>query len=155
MAPSLFIRAAFAAGLAGCALSLSACDAPDRAALAKGDAVFKGQVVDGALTAVASRPVMVGNEGPRSPACPARATLRGDSVAIRWAPDAASPTKADHDDDVWLCETRDGWAGVVFPASGQSMDACRVTISVRPAQEYQGPCRWGWVEADKISRTAG
>ncbi|MEQ1509790.1 MAG: hypothetical protein ABL909_05235 [Sphingopyxis sp.] len=136
-------------------LALSACSAPDQAALAKGDDAFKGQMVDGQLRAVAARSVMVGAGGAEADACGALARPKGESANIRWSNDPASPIKAEGRGDVWACEVDGAWTGVIFPAHGQSTSDCNVASPVRTAREYQGPCRWGWTLSADLAVTAG
>ncbi len=138
------------------ALSLSACGKPDEAALAKGDAAFKGQTIDGQLQAVASRPVMVGQGGPRAAACPARAMPAADALTVHWSTDANAPAKAEiaADTVVAQCERDGPWSGVVFPAFGQEIDECYLAEPVTAPREYQGPCRWGWAETSGLKAAA-
>lgn len=139
----------------GLSLIISACSAPDETALAKGDDAFKGQMVDGQLRPVAARSVMVGAGGRTAAACGALATPKSGQLAVHWSNDPSSPVKAQVEGEVWTCETDGAWTGVIFPASGQGADDCNVTAAVRTPREYQGPCRWGWVESDTITVTAG
>lgn len=125
-------------------LIVAACDAPDEAALAKGDEALGGQMVDGQLRPVAVRSVMVGTGGREAAACGALATPKRGALAVHWSNDPASPVKAQVEGEVWLCQSDGDWTGVIFPASAQSSDDCNVTGSVRTPREYQGPCRWGW-----------
>lgn len=132
------------------AASAAACSKPDEAALARGDAAFKGQMIDGVLTPVASRPVMVGNDGPQSPACTRQIMPKTGTVAVHWSPDASGPAKADLDGPALSCQTEGTWTGVIFPAFGQSLNDCDLSRRLRSAREYQGPCRWGWVETAAV-----
>ncbi len=137
------------------ALMLTACSKPDEAALAEGDAAFKGQMVDGELRAVAARAVMIGEGGPRTPACTGRATIaQGTPRTVHWS-STVGPAKAEVIGEVWRCETDGAWTGIVFPAFGQDSDECRAEERLASPREYQGPCRWGWVATSDLPGVAG
>ena len=53
-----------------------------------------------------------------------------------------------------MCEADGTWTGIVFPAFGQALDECYTATPVSSAREYQGPCRWGWVETKDLSVVA-
>lgn len=53
---------------------------------------------------------------------------------------------------VWLCDSRDGWLGVVFGAAGQD---CWVSSPQVMHAPYKGPCTAGWVRGRFISPEAG
>jgi hypothetical protein len=53
---------------------------------------------------------------------------------------------------VWLCDSRDGWLGVVFGAVGQE---CGVSSPQLRRSPYKGPCSAGWVWGRFISPEAG
>lgn len=128
------------------ALTLSACGKPDEAALAKGDAAFAGQTVDGQVQAVVSRAVMLGTSAPNSLGCASTATPAEASLTVHWSASADAPAKAQVEGEVAVCEADGAWTGIVFPAFGQDLDQCYVSVRLRNPREYQGPCRWGWVE---------
>lgn len=123
------------------ALLLVACGKPDPDALAKGDAAFKGQTVDGQLQPVVSRVVMVGGDAPRG-GCTVATTET--TVAVHWST-TVGPLKAELTGDYLVCERAEGWTGIVFPAFGQAVDECALSRRIS-RREYQGPCRWGWIE---------
>ena len=131
--------------------SLSACSKPDPS-LTQGDEAFKGQMVDGVLTPVATQVVMVGKGGPTAQACTGTVTPRAGALAVRWSPTASGPAKATLASDATAkaCDTAGGWSGIVFPANGQDVDDCQLDRRLRTPREYQGPCRWGWVETSAI-----
>ncbi len=143
-------RPALVALLATAALATQACSKPNEAELAATDKALQGQVVDGQLAAVATRVVMVGGDGPRAPACATTLRPRDSAANAHWSPNRASPVKAGITGEVASCEREGGWVGVVFPAHGQDLADCLVATPVRSPREYQGPCRWGWVEASAL-----
>jgi hypothetical protein len=135
-------------------LPLVACSKPDEAALAKSDAAFQGQTVDGEIRAVASRAVMVGQGGRQADACPAVATPASGKLTVHWS-NTPGPAKAEVEGEVAVCEADGSWSGIVFPAFGQALDECYTASPVSSPREYQGPCRWGWVETKDLSVVAG
>ena len=137
------------------AMTLSACGTADTNDIAQGDPAFKARSVDGVLQPVAARAVMVGSEGRDADACGALGSPLSDTVAVHWSNAADSPVKTDAPGEIWVCQTDGAWAGIVFPADGQSTSDCDVGSPVTSPREYQGPCRWGWVESAKIAVTAG
>ena len=57
---------------------------------------------------------------------------------------------------VWLCEARGEWQGIVWPGdSWQDLGDCQVSSPLAAPEAYAGPCKSGWVEADKLSLVAG
>lgn len=137
------------------ALTLSACSkgaAP--ADLEASDVALKGVATDGALAPVAARTVQVGLNGKDKAACGAPMAATG-TVDVRWSNSAESPAKARVSGTVAPCEIDGDWTGIVFPAAGQEADACAVDVAVETPREYQGPCRWGWVESAKLAAPAG
>jgi hypothetical protein len=123
------------------AMLLAACGKPDQAALSKGNDAFKGQTVDGELQPVTSRVVMVGGDAPNG-GCTTAST--DSALAVHWSA-STGPVKAELTGDYLVCEQAEGWTGIVFPAFGQAVDECALTRRI-PRREYQGPCRWGWIE---------
>lgn len=133
------------------ALTLSACsEGASPADLEASDTALKGVATDGALAPVATRTVRVGLNGKDKAACGTPVALAAP-VDVRWTNSAAGPAKARISGDVAACEIDGDWSGVVFPAVGQEMDDCAVAVAVRDEREYQGPCRWGWVESAKLA----
>ncbi len=147
---TLITRRAAALAIALPALLLAACGKPDQAALSKADEAFKGQTVDGQLQPVVSRVVMVGGDAPRG-GCTLATTET--TVAVHWST-TVGPVKAELTGDYLVCEPTEGWTGIVFPAFGQAVDECALTRRIR-RREYQGPCRWGWIEGGEASAAAG
>lgn len=137
------------------AFGLAACSkGADPAALQSSDTALTGLSAEGGLAPVASRTVRVGLNGKDKAACGAAVTI-ANPVDVRWNNSADTPPKAQVSGPVAPCEIDGGWTGIVFPAVGQSLDECGVDGAVRDEREYQGPCRWGWVESGKLAQPAG
>ena len=103
---------------------------------------------------IASRPVMVGTEGPSLPACSSVSRVKDGGTDVYWAPGETRAVKAKlaGGAPVSLCEATDddAWFGVVFIAPGTDKDMCGVGKPVPAAREYQGPCRWGWIRGGTV-----
>lgn len=57
---------------------------------------------------------------------------------------------------VWLCEARGEWQGIVWPGdSWQDLGDCQVSSPLAAPEAYAGPCKSGWVEADRLTLVAG
>ncbi|MFM6853724.1 MAG: hypothetical protein ACKOUM_06555 [Sphingopyxis sp.] len=138
--------------LCAAALALAGCGSNDVGSPDAADAAFKGQVVDGALAPVASRPVMVGGGGPRANACASAGMAKQGSLTVYWSNSDAGPAKGAVDGAVWMCATDGAWTGIIYPAAGQSADECLVSAPVAQPREYQGPCRWGWAKTAAIGQ---
>ena len=131
-------------------LALMACGAPDEAALAKGDAAFKGQTVGGVLAPVAARPVLVGKGGAQAAACSAMVEPKAGPVNVYWSASKDGPPKATLSAPALSCDSDGAWSGLVFAADGQSVSDCNLARKLRNPLEYQGPCRSGWVESAAV-----
>lgn len=126
-------------------LSLSACSAPpppnDNAPAINGEPL-------------AVRPVQVGTEGPSLPACSSLSKVKEGGTDIYWAPNETRAVKANLPAGaaVSVCEAaeNDEWFGIVFAAPRTEPEMCGVTRSVASQQEYQGPCRSGWIRAGSV-----
>lgn len=131
-------------------LALAECNQTDQNAITSPDAAFKGQTVDGQVQPVANRAVMVGAGGAQIAACAAMMQPKNGALTVRWSNSSTGPVKAEFDSALFACEGADGWTGVVFPSAGQDSDECLVSSPARTPHEYQGPCRWGWVETSDL-----
>jgi len=131
------------------ALSLAACSQPapppDNAPVVAGEPL-------------ASRPVMIGTEGPNLPACASTSKVKPGGTDVYWAPGETRAVKAKlaGGAPAVLCEATDddAWFGVVFPAPGVDASLCGIVRPVRSAREYQGPCRWGWIRGGTVQLAA-
>ena len=57
---------------------------------------------------------------------------------------------------VWMCETRDGWQGIVYPAGpDQSPGDCGVSSPIAAPKTYRGPCKSGWISPTSVELLAG
>ena len=117
------------------------------------DVALKGVESEEGMVPIAARAVRIGLEGRNQPACAPLTTMNG-APEVRWSNSAEGPVKTRVSGDVAACETDGDWTGIVFPAAGQDMDECAVGRTVNSPREYQGPCRWGWVESAKLATPA-
>lgn len=103
---------------------------------------------------LASRPVMIGTEGPSLPACSSISRVKDGGTDVYWAPGETRAVKAKLAGGVRvsLCEATDddAWFGVIFPPAGQDDTLCGIGRPIRTAREYQGPCRWGWIKGGTV-----
>lgn len=103
---------------------------------------------------LAQRAVRIGTEGPSLPACSSLSRVKDGGTDVYWAPDETRAAKATLPAGmaVSVCEATDDdqWFGIVFAAPRTDGDMCGVTRSVASAQEYQGPCRWGWIRGGSV-----
>jgi hypothetical protein len=131
-------------------LPLSACSGDNSAAIAASDRAYAGATNVGTLIPVAARSVRVGLGDRRADACSRRMSITGVAAA-QWAPGNRGPAKAEIEGQVLACEADGAWMGIIFPAPGQSLGDCNLSRRVGGPTDYQGPCRWGWVETAKLS----
>jgi hypothetical protein len=139
-------------GSAAMFLPLSACSGDNSAAIAATDRAYDGVSSAGVFAPVAARSVRVGLGERRADACSGRMSVTGDApVAVQWAPGNRAPAKAAVEGQVLACEADGAWTGIVFPAPGQSLGDCNLSRRIGGPTDYQGPCRWGWVETAKLA----
>ena len=101
-------------------------------------------------------PVLVGGEA-KLDACSSTGTVSGlkpvpgNFLSVRTGPGVgyARTDKLYPGDRVWLCDRKDGWAGVVYG------DGCRVATPIPERGPYSGPCRSGWVSETFLELEAG
>ena len=108
-------------------------------------------------------PIKVGGDGPDMDACGTYAEV-GDLLDTKdgflYVHDAPSETtKARHrfssGQGVAVCQTQNGFSGVVYPGEGQTLSDCGTGSPVATEQNYTGPCRAGWVESRYLEMIAG
>jgi len=108
-------------------------------------------------------PVMVAQSGGELDDCPSNGVLIGQGarnakapVEVRSGPSArhALVTSAPTGVDVYLCDAREGWTGVVLRL--EQPDDCGVGGgSGGGPRPYVGPCVSGWVRDRDVIATAG
>ncbi|WP_176596939.1 MULTISPECIES: hypothetical protein [Sphingobium] len=119
------------------------------------------------LESTLTRPVTIGEDGPRLDACGAMgqaARVGAKGLAVRAAPfaDAKEVARMGEGGRAWVC-TRSldqKWLGVVIvpppPADNAAEPAdCGVSEPVDRKQSYDGPCPSGWVSSAAIRLIAG
>ena len=124
-----------------------------------GDAVSSPVAYDGPIPL----PIKVGGDGPDMDACGTYAevgALSGTEDGFLYVHDAPSDTtKARHrfsqGQGVAVCQTQNGFSGVVYPGEGQTLSDCGTGSPVAAEQNYTGPCRAGWVESRYLEMIAG
>jgi hypothetical protein len=137
------------------AFSLAACSGgADPADLVASDVAFKGVEADGGLQPVAAKAVRIGIQGKDQPACTAPVTL-ATAVDVRWSDSATGPAKLRYSGELAACDASGDWVGIVFPAAGEDISDCQIGRTVNSPREYQGPCRWGWIESSSLKTPAG
>jgi hypothetical protein len=103
---------------------------------------------------LAVRPVLIGTEGPSLPACSSLSKVKEGGTQVYWAPNETRAVKAELPAGmaVSVCEASDDdqWFGIVFAAPRTDPDMCGVTRAVQSTQEYQGPCRSGWIKGGSV-----
>lgn len=136
--------------LAACQPSADAQEANDAAAPADETSL------DGPDSEV--RPVRYGLAGPDLDAC----LTQGEISAANGAPVHAFPDATAAELErlppqliVHICEDEGEWLGVVYATEGDPYVSCETGSPVPAAAEYPGPCRSGWVAAERVEVTAG
>lgn len=112
---------------------------------------------------VSAVPVTVGRDGADLDACGAIGKIGGldmegdDSLAVyaRLDVDGAELGRLNSGTLVWLCDSQDGWQGIVYAEEGKDLGDCRVGSPVPQPEPYRGPCLSGWVQARYVRLVAG
>ena len=112
---------------------------------------------------VDARPVRVGFDGPEVDACGSYGVIEGlnpdgdNFLSVRSAPnlDAEELDRLSTGTGVSLCESVDGWLGIVYEGSGTPGMQCGTGSPVSAVQNYSGPCRSGWVSERFVDLVAG
>lgn len=144
--------------------------AGDMSAAADGGAADNATNPAGATTAasgtsdtasLASRPVMYGGEaeydGCASAAQVGNLNPRGDNyLSVRSAPSTSAREKdrLGPDQMVSVCDSTNGWSGIVYSKNGDN-SRCGTGTPVATRAEYTGPCSYGWVSDDFLTNVAG
>ncbi len=109
------------------------------------------------------RPVRIGFDGPEMDACGGYGEIKelnpdGDNfLTVRAAPttDADELDRLTSGTGISICETADGWIGIVYEGSGAAGTGCGVGSPVPRMREYDGVCRSGWVNQRFVELIAG
>lgn len=109
------------------------------------------------------RPVQIGFDGPEFDACGGYGEITGlnadgdNFLSVRAAPSTGSDEidRLTSGTGVSMCETADGWIGIVYEASGASGTGCGVGSPVASVRNYNGACRSGWVSQRFVELVAG
>ena len=107
--------------------------------------------------------VRVGEMGPSFDACVHAGTTRhvgaGERLPVRAAPfDSAEETGGiAAGGRFFVCSRSQNqkWLGVVYDGDGALSEACGVSSPARRRQDYDGPCRSGWVSSALVRLIAG
>lgn len=144
------------------ALALAACEGP------AGEGVESGGMVEQAEPVAATvegpeRAVRIGLDGPGFDACggygevtdlfpdgelprPVRAAPEGDAKVIDRLAKGAG---------VQMCDHQNGFTGIVYAPADDAVIDCGTGSPVAEEQDYDGPCRSGWVAEEYITLLAG
>ena len=118
------------------------------------------------VAAPTGKPVRIGGDGPRFDACGSTGRIlavSGDSMAaVRNSPfdSAAEKERIRSGTNVFVCSRSldQQWFGIVYAGpdseGGTSVD-CGVSSPVRSKQNYDGPCKSGWVASNFVKLVAG
>ena len=125
-------------------------------------AAFAAAVFTTAVLAQAAVPVTVGLYGDDFDACGSQGQVTGlnpdgdNFLAVRVGPGVQYEKLGElHKGDVVnVCQTEDGWLGIVYRTDGDGFSECGVGTPL-PRGPYQGPCKTGWVSERFIVIIAG
>ena len=128
-------------------------------------ALFPLVSAQAAAPSQATKPVIVGLDGPKAAACASLGEVRGLAAEgdLRLSVlDGPSATAVEIDQlrngaPLILCDSsRDGkWSGIVYPTNGQTLNDCGLSSPVSKSGPYRGSCRSGWVASTFVVVTAG
>jgi hypothetical protein len=110
---------------------------------------------------VAAPDVMIGKDGPELDACGAIGVIVDPNAETVEVFNSTQGWRNRLDRlpagrEVWLCDTKAEWVGVVYPADAAGdLGDCGVASPVPVPQIYRGPCRSGWVLASRVQGLAG
>lgn len=153
--------------LAGCSDSRNVMDELPNSSIA---GAARENMSESRMEAPLSRPVVIGEDGPRMDACGAMGMVTRGNLPLRAAPfdDARTLAALGEGERMHVC-TRSldqRWLGVVLPprapaqgAADNAVEAapvdCGVTDPVDRKQPYDGPCVSGWVSSARVRLIAG
>lgn len=112
---------------------------------------------------VDARPVRIGLDGPDFDACGSYGQITGlkpdgdNYLSVRAAPttQARELDRLGTGTGISLCDSANGWIGIVYEGSGAGGGACGVGSPVPSERDYNGPCRSGWVSERFVEVIAG
>lgn len=105
--------------------------------------------------------VMIGKDGPERDACGAIGVIVGPDAETVEVFNSTQGWRNRLDRlpagrEVWLCDTKAQWVGIVYPADAEGdLGDCGVASPVAAPKVYRGPCRSGWVLAASVQGLAG
>ena len=107
-------------------------------------------------------PVRIGEDGPRFDACGSVGRVRGLGANGRLEVQAAPFDNAEaidslrNEQSLFICmrSLDQKWFGVVYAGEGQDPAECGVSSPIRARQDYDGPCRSGWVASAFVQLVA-
>ncbi|MBC7987131.1 MAG: hypothetical protein H7X93_10775 [Sphingomonadaceae bacterium] len=104
------------------------------------------------------RAVRIGLGGADMDACMSQGVVTaGPDAPVLAAPDpaAAELERLPAGLIVHLCDEADGWIGVAYATEGDPWVSCETGSPVPAVVDYPGPCRSGWIAAERVEVTAG
>ncbi|WP_108790682.1 hypothetical protein [Erythrobacter sp. Alg231-14] len=112
---------------------------------------------------VEARPVRIGHDGPDFDACGSYGTITGlnpdgdNFLSVRSAPsiDAEELDRLTTGTGVSMCDSANGWIGIVYEGSGTAGTDCGVGSPVSNERDYDGACRSGWISERFVELVAG
>lgn len=116
-----------------------------------------------APAATPDRPVRIGTAAPDLDACLSQGEVVGlnpdgdNFLTVRAGPgrDARDIGRLGPGHVVNVCQSANGWLGIVYGPAGRLDEDCGVGSPVRRPRDYRGPCLSGWVSARYIRVVAG
>jgi len=105
-------------------------------------------------------PVMVGSDEDLDACALGMIKAEGDQlVSVRSAPaiDGADIDQLKQGNMVHMCDDQyeDNWIGVVYSLPENGDIDCGVTSPINPAKAYDGKCKSGWVDVNRVELIAG
>lgn len=112
---------------------------------------------------VEPRPVRIGFDGPDFDACGSYGEITGlnpdgdNFLSVRSAPstDAEELDRLTSGTGVSMCDSANGWIGIVYEGSGTAGTDCGVGSPVESERDYDGACRSGWISERFVELIAG
>lgn len=105
-----------------------------------------------------ARPVRIGLGGADMDACMSQGVVTpGEDAPVLAAPDAAAAELERLPEGLvlQLCEEAGVWIGVAYATEGDPWPSCETGSPVPAVVDYPGPCRSGWIAAERVEVTAG